>query len=82
MWICQTRNFPTRGFAPLPGGNNLGAEITGLSAILLDDDDNPTGAPIQISKNWHSGSAAAYWAGYDGSWWTVSVLLRYDPTGV
>lgn len=29
--------------------------ITGLSAILRDADGNPTGIPIQVSKNWHSG---------------------------
>ena len=37
------------------------------------------GIPVQISKNWHSGSKAAYWAGYDGSWWTASSFLRLPP---
>ena len=38
-----------------------------------------TGIPLQISKNWHSGSTAAYWAGFAGSWWTASALLRLPP---
>ncbi len=29
------------------------AGITGLSAILRDEESYPTGIPIQISKNWH-----------------------------
>ena len=34
---------------------------------------------MQLSKNWHSGSNAAYWAGFDGTWWTASSLLRLPP---
>ena len=29
--------------------------VTGLSAILCDDQYNPLGIPIQLSKNWHNG---------------------------
>ena len=62
-----TRSFPS-------------AEITGFSVQLWDTvTKQPTGIPIQISKNWHSGSTVAYWAGYDGSWWTASSLLRLPP---
>nr|BDG62584.1 fucoidanase [Flavobacterium sp.] len=28
--------------------------ITGISAIIRDIDNNPTGLPIQLSKNWHN----------------------------
>ncbi|CAN0018214.1 unnamed protein product, partial [Heterosigma akashiwo] len=56
-----------------------GAEITGLSVVLFDDEGNPTGVPLQISKNWHTGSTAAYWAGYNGYWWTVNLMLRLPP---
>ena len=37
------------------------------------------GLAVQISKNWHTGSTEAYWAGFDGSWWTASLLLRLPP---
>ena len=48
--------------------------ITGLSAILRDADGNPTGIPIQISKNWHAGKpryVRGEWnpGRYRGSWY-------------
>lgn len=48
--------------------------ITGLSAILRDADGNPTGIPVQISKNWHAGRprhARGDWkpGRYRGSWY-------------
>eukprot|EP00944_MAST-04C_sp_MAST-4C-sp1_P014927 g14927.t1 len=50
-----TRSFPS-------------AEITGFNAQLWDSTmKQATGIPVQISKNWHVGSDAAFWAGYDGS---------------
>ena len=56
------------------------AEITGFNAQLWDTAaKQATGIPMQISKNWHVGSNAAFWAGYDGSWWTASSLLRLPP---
>ena len=57
-----------------------GAEITGFSAVLLDGTDGyPTGIPLQISKNWHSGSTVADWGGYDGNWWTINSYTRLPP---
>jgi len=44
--------------------------------MVFDSNGAPTGTPLQISKNWHSGKSSAYWAGYDGNWWTANVLLR------
>ena len=32
------------------------------------------------SKNWHTDSTAAYWAGFDGYWWTANSLLRLPPS--
>ncbi|MFN0080857.1 MAG: LamG domain-containing protein [Prosthecobacter sp.] len=32
----------------------IGTPITGVSAILRDADGNPTGIPVQLSKNWHN----------------------------
>jgi len=48
--------------------------ITGLSAVLRDADGNPTGIPIQISKNWHAGRprhVRGEWkpGRYRGSWY-------------
>ncbi len=31
----------------------IGTPITGISAILRDADGQPTGIPVQLSKNWH-----------------------------
>lgn len=43
----------------------LGQPITGISAILRDTDGNPTGIPIQLSKNWHDHPEAGV---YSGTW--------------
>lgn len=32
----------------------IGSSLTGISAILRDMDGNPTGIPVQLSKNWHN----------------------------
>ena len=43
----------------------LGSAITGISAILCDEQGEPTGIPVQLSKNWHN----EYGAGvYKGTW--------------
>ena len=34
--------------------HRIGAAITGMSAILRDTDGQPTGIPVQLSKNWHN----------------------------
>ena len=77
--LSVTRNFASRGYADHVSQNGPGAEITGMSVVILDADDNPTGLPCQISKNWHVNSDAAYWAGYDGYWWSLNVMLRLPP---
>ncbi len=43
----------------------IGTPITGISAILRDTDGNPTGLPIQLSKNWHSHPEESV---YSGQW--------------
>ena len=76
--LSFSRNFETRaaGFSQ----SGPGAEITGLSAQIWEASSlQPTGIAAQISKNWHTGSTDAYWAGFDGSWWTANVLLRLPP---
>eukprot|EP00520_Triparma_pacifica_P017112 CAMPEP_0118668116 /NCGR_PEP_ID=MMETSP0785-20121206/20171_1 /TAXON_ID=91992 /ORGANISM="Bolidomonas pacifica, Strain CCMP 1866" /LENGTH=1288 /DNA_ID=CAMNT_0006562661 /DNA_START=833 /DNA_END=4697 /DNA_ORIENTATION=- len=76
--LTLSRKFPIRE-GSISRGGNTGAEITGLSIMLFDDSGQPSGIPVQISKNWHSGSNAAYWAGWDGSWWSGNVYVNLPP---
>ena len=76
--LSFSRNFETRD-AGL-SQSSTGAEITGLNMQIWETSSlQPTGLAVQISKNWHTGSTDAYWAGFDGYWWTGSVLLRLPP---
>ncbi|MEM7012410.1 MAG: LamG domain-containing protein [Verrucomicrobiota bacterium] len=43
----------------------IGTPITGVSAILRDADGNPTGIPVQLSKNWHDHAEGGV---YNGQW--------------
>lgn len=38
------------------------ANITGMTPILCDAQERPTGVPIQLSKNWHHGTYAKLYA--------------------
>jgi hypothetical protein len=76
--LSFSRNFETRGSGITQSSPS--AEITGLTTQLWETASaQASGIPMQLSKNWHSGSNAAYWAGFDGSWWTASSLLRLPP---
>ncbi|MEN8866082.1 MAG: LamG domain-containing protein [Akkermansiaceae bacterium] len=55
----------------------LGSAITGVSAILCDENGEPTGIPIQLSKNWHNESAAGV---YKGTWFHGITQVRV-PAG-
>nr|BBD74543.1 fucoidanase [Luteolibacter algae] len=50
--------------------------ITGVSAMLRDADGNPTGIPVQISKNWHNDEESGV---YRGSWLHALTHLRLPP---
>ena len=54
-------------FEKTAGGfrQQIGTPITGVSAILRDADGNPTGLPVQLSKNWHYDTEAGP---YQGQW--------------
>lgn len=54
-------------FEKTPRGirQRVGTPITGISAILRDPYGNPTGLPVQLSKNWHHHPAAGV---YSGQW--------------
>jgi len=41
----------------------IGTPITGVSAVLRDKDGNPTGIPVQLSKNWHNEPEGGVYAG-------------------
>jgi len=54
--------------------------ITGLSAMLCDDEGYPTGLPVQISKNWHAGKprhVRGQWQAprYRGPWYRGLTML-------
>ena len=52
--LTFSRNFPVRDGTLAQSGT--GAEITGLSTQLWETSSlQPTGVPMQISKNWHTG---------------------------
>ena len=58
-------------------GPGIGSWITGVSAMLRDKDGNPTGIPVQLSKNWHNEEEAGV---YRGSWFHPITRLR-APAG-
>ena len=51
----------------------LGSGITGVSAILCDAEGNPTGIPVQLSKNWHRNAQSGT---YQGSWFHGITQIR------
>ncbi len=54
----------------------IGTPITGLSAILRDASGNPTGIPIQLSKNWHNDPEGGVYA---GQWFHGITQVRLPP---
>lgn len=54
----------------------IGSAITGVSAVLRDRDGNPTGIPVQLSKNWHGRPEAGIYA---GQWFHGFSMVRLPP---
>ena len=54
----------------------LGSPITGVSAVLRDMDGNPTGIPVQLSKNWHTRPEGGVYAGV---WFHGFSQVRLPP---
>ena len=54
----------------------LGSPITGVSAILRDVRGNPTGIPVQLSKNWHTRAEGGVYAGV---WFHGFSQVRLPP---
>jgi len=65
-------------FAKTAGGfrQHFGAAITGMSAILRDADGQPTGIPVQLSKNWHGRPEGGV---YSGAWFHGLSQVRLAP---
>jgi hypothetical protein len=55
----------------------IGSSLTGISAILRDMDGNPTGIPVQLSKNWHNEAGAGVHAGF----WFHGISQMRVPAG-
>ncbi|HUS47203.1 MAG TPA: hypothetical protein VM098_03720 [Phycisphaerae bacterium] len=51
--------------------------ITGLTPILRDTQGNPTGIPVQISKNWHRKAGQTLL--YEGPWLHAFTMIRLPP---
>ncbi len=70
---------------PLPLRLNFSKEkevfsITGISAVIRDLDGNPTGLPVQLSKNWHTIDFNKYEDHlYRGSWFHGLTMIEVPP---
>lgn len=53
-----------------------GVSITGVSAVLRDRAGEPTGIPVQLSKNWHNRPEGGVYA---GTWFHGFSLVRLPP---
>ena len=55
---------------------SIGSSITGISATLRDKEGNPTGIPVQLSKNWHNKPEGGV---YTNAWFHGVTQLRLPP---
>lgn len=65
-------------FEKTAGGirQRLGAAITGVSAMLRHPDGQPSGIPVQLSKNWHNRPEGGVYA---GQWFHGFSQVRLGP---
>ncbi|NQT17754.1 MAG: hypothetical protein HQ582_33670, partial [Planctomycetes bacterium] len=68
---AHTRTVRLNFAKGLPGSGGVFG-VTGLSAILRDQDGYPLGVPVQISKNWHTRKLGRYL----GPWYRGLTMLR------
>ncbi|MBK1828309.1 LamG domain-containing protein [Haloferula rosea] len=66
-------------FEKTAGGikQRIGSPITGISAMLRDVEGNPTGIPVQLSKNWHNDPAGGV---YSGMWFHGISQIHMPPS--
>lgn len=56
------------------------AGITGISAIICDGQGNPSGYPVQLSKNWHTRDFKGYEGHlFRGSWFSALSTFEVPP---
>jgi hypothetical protein len=55
----------------------VGSPITGMSAVLRHPDGQPTGIPVQLSKNWHNRPEGGVYA---GAWFHGFSQVRLPPS--
>jgi hypothetical protein len=56
----------------------IGSPLTGITAMLRDMEGNPTGIPVQLSKNWHNEPEGGV---YGGAWFHGISQLRLPAGG-
>ncbi len=61
---------------PVGFRQSAGQSITGISAMIRDADGNPTGIPVQLSKNWHTHPAGGT---HSGLWFHGISQVRLPP---
>jgi len=54
----------------------IGTPITGISAVIRDLEGNPTGIPVQLSKNWHRHPRGGV---YSGQWFHGISQVHLQP---
>jgi hypothetical protein len=64
--------------APLMFVDEFPLAITGFTPMLCDADGNPTGIPVQISKNWHQNKAKGDLP-HQGPWFHGCTFVRLPP---
>jgi hypothetical protein len=57
--------------------DRIGSPLTGISAMLRDSEGNPTGIPVQLSKNWHNEPGSGVYAGM----WFHGISQMRIPAG-
>ena len=63
-------------FAKSSFRHRVGVPITGISAMLRRSDGQPTGIPVQLSKNWHRSHEAG---SHQGQWFHGFSHIRLAP---
>lgn len=63
MGVAQPESKVTQSVTAAAIRLPISSPITGMSAVLRDSAGNPTGIPIQISKNWHGRPEGGVYAG-------------------
>lgn len=64
------------GKKAIGAGIGIGSPVTGMTAMLRDLNGEPTGLPVQLSKNWHTRPEGGEFA---GQWFHGFTRLRLPP---